>query len=174
MINLLPKERKLDIKKEYYTKLLILGLVSVCSVVFIFGGLLISFSFIIKADLKALETQILNEEIDPNIDENKKIIETLKVDIKTLSLPGNGLFPTHIIDTITKHDKTGIHINDIAISLTELNISGLADERDNFILFIQSLESEPLFLSVNSPISSLSKVKDINFQIRIKLVEEEV
>src|SRR3989344_3324901 len=70
----------------------------------------------------------------------------------------------------TEKDKNvGIHIREFSVHNGQMLLIGIADTREEFIVFIDELEGEKLFSEVSSPISNLSKTKDISFEIAITL-----
>ena len=119
--------------------------------------------------MRALEFNLAGTEKDINVEADKKTIIRMKEQTDLLRLESDGVKGRMLIDTATLHKNDGIHIREFSVHNGQMLLIGIADTREEFIVFIDELEGEKLFSEVSSPISNLSKTKDISFEIAITL-----
>lgn len=173
MINLLPIENKVLVKKEYLKHLVAMfGLFSL-AVVAVAILLLIFLLFLADKEKKdygeyfALEQKHLSSENKEDIilfvsDVNSKVKifeENQKMEKKA----------GEIIKTIIETKTKGISINYFSLNGDNVSLSGTARTRNELLSFVENLKKEPIFKKVDSPISNFLKENDVKFNISINL-----
>jgi len=82
-----------------------------------------------------------------------------------------------VFTIIVKHKPDSVKIKSMFYDRGQKNgsisIGGVSKDRKTLLSFLQSLESEDIFTSVELPISSFVEGEDINFSIRITINNEE-
>jgi len=95
-------------------------------------------------------------------------LEAEKID-SLLKLPGNDT--VKLSDIINQAKPANVLVNSISLDYTKksLKISGIAQTREQIILFRDNLKKEETFNSVEIPLSNLEKTENINFDINCGL-----
>lgn len=175
MFNLLPTNLKLDIKKEYNLRRLIMFFTFVVAVqvsflVFMFPTWLVS---MYKEQIVKIEYEKMNQLLsDSNINPTTETIESIN---KKLNLINNSLAYVELrpmIDTVISQRNRTIFIDQFSFSSKNkdsavLAIGGIANTRDALVSFVDRLEASGLFKKVDLPISNLAKDKDIDFTVEL-------
>ncbi len=174
MFTLLPEQDQVNLKKEYTRRLLIVAL---C---FFSVAIIISSVFLLPTYIasRITEQQIKSkrDEVATYVqkEEEKKLTEKLVSynTQATLMTPAENSFykvTQHIISLKSEQ----ITINDFSVTSNTDNstiiILGRAQTRNSLKEFAHQLETDPLFSSVDLPVSSLAKDTNLNFSIGLKL-----
>lgn len=179
MINLIPIEEKKEIKKNFYFRFLTVSFIMLCFCNIILIVAMFP-SYIISLEKKnSINKKLENEknEFVPEIDQ-KAVISIKELNSK-LSLiekakENQFVFSEKVIDKIISNKLSGIKIksffyqNDI-IDGKKINISGVAQDREQLLSFRQSLENSNSFKSVDLPISNFVKGRNIEFNLDLIL-----
>lgn len=176
MINLLPKQEKKELHREYIFRFLIVWGIAIIIVVAISAILLFPSYFLsdLKEDFVEEQTNLYQQ--SERDEEREKIIVQLgeaREKLRALSAGGESVELRLVFDNIIDYSKGGIKISSLLYkrgdaSKSQLTISGVADTRDNLLLFSQLIENDEFFSSVVLPISNLAKDRDIDFKIEIE------
>lgn len=173
MTNLLPKQNKNIIRREYHMRLLAVALIMFSIVIFIASFLLVPSYFVTylkstsgKDQINVIENVVALHEKD---DVNKILLETKqKLNIVSLEKASNLV---EVIETVLD-EKTGvISVNSFFFSEGVVGINGVADSRDDLVLFVDRLEKSTLFINVDLPISDLAASRDIEFSFKMNILE---
>lgn len=177
MINLLPWRKQKQIQREYRYRVLVLGGIFVVIALGVSVVILGTYYFILQNEKGNLESIRKTQSTSPEVQENIETIHDLEKKLAVLSKDDRRHDFTDIFKIVTEKKTAGIHINEFVIKnnadTSILDVKGRAETRDEFVGFLEKLESEELFLSVESPISNLSKSFDIQFSITIELAPHE-
>jgi Tfp pilus assembly protein PilN len=178
MANLLPQLEKKKIKKEYKIRLSITASLFVAGLVAIAGILLLP-SFILSSYKYNSAVKQLNVEKKKISDSSDGIdpIKTAKnVNAQLVVLGQKGYLTPLSYDVFTVivgYKPKGVKINSIFYDRMEeegtVSVNGVSKDRKTLLSFLQSLEQEEMFSSVELPISSFVEGQDINFSIRITI-----
>ncbi len=177
MFNLLPKNLRDRIKKEYKLRLTIVSIISVifiqvCFLVFVFPSWLSSY-------YKEKDFFLKNEEMSQflstlDIASTTSYIKLVNTKLTTIdkSLDYPKLIP--IIDDVLSKKISGIKIDSIYFAVNNentavLNINGIGSTRESLVSFAEKLKETSYFKNVNLPISNLAKDKNIDFTISINI-----
>ena len=177
MINLIPIEEKKEIKKDFYYRFLTALVTFFCIAVFISLIMMVP-SYLVSLEKKNLTVQRLNtqkNELIPEIDQ-KALVSIKDLDTK-LALIENArknkfIFSEKVINEISSKKLTGIKINSFFyqndfIEGKKISITGVAQDREQLLLFRQALEEDDLFKNVDLPISNFVKGSDIEFNLNL-------
>ena len=176
MINLLPPQKKEEIKIENQLRIIILFGSRIIIALIILVLLAFSFNMYLKAQLSIRQALIQIEE---------KAIAPLEIeDIKKEIIEMNYLFSkinnfykkqpnlTKILEQISFLLPSGVHL--VNFSYKEMDsqiiLNGWARDRKSFLEFKKSLERQENFINLYSPISNLVEPKDINFYLRFTII----
>ena len=175
MINLIPAEEKKEIRKDFYFRFLTVFFVTLSFLVVI---LLIA---TLPAYFVSLEKKVSTEErldkqkneVMPEMDQ-QAVISIKDLDTK-LSLLAEArknqyIFSQKVINEIVSQRVPGIKITRFGyendpVDGREVSITGLAQNREQLLLFRQALESDGFFKKVDLPISNFVKGSDIEFNL---------
>ena len=172
MLNLLKREKRYEIRKEYFRRLInVTFLVLIISLAY-YGVLLFSGTFIINFEKKGLEIEsqnIANSELQKQVTEYEKQLSHLKIEYGLFSK--KVMSPTFILAKLSEKTISGISLDGININKTDkedvfaVDIKGIAKNRDILLQYSNSLKVESIFEDINIPLSSLTKNTDIPFAI---------
>lgn len=173
MINLLPIENKVLVKKEYLKRLVaVFGLFSL-AVASVAVLLLVFLLFLADKEKKdygeyfTLEQKHLSskgeEEVIPFVSDVNSKVKIFEENQKMEKKAGE------IIKTIIETKTKGISINYFSLNGGNISFSGTARTRKELLSFVENLKKEPIFKKIDSPISNFLKENDVMFNISINL-----
>jgi hypothetical protein len=178
MINVLPKEEKDLIKKEYRLRLITVHLVFI-SLMFVASiGLLFPSYLYSQTKVNSLNERLMNfNQAHPGLSEEdlSKVILDVNNTLTILSKGGNKFdISNDTIGLILSLRTQGITFSRIAYSESNasvrmVDISGVADNRESLRIFQAKMESSPNIASADLPISNFTKRTNIDFKISIKM-----
>ena len=179
MFNLLPEALKKIIKKDYNLRrftiiLLFLVFIQVSFVIFLLPIWL-------SSSYKEKEYILMRDEMNNNLSvlniasttNNIKILNNnLTIMDKVLSYPKI----VHYLNVIFLNKTKLIYIDNISyVDINEKNASitveGTSETREALLGFVKNLQTYGVFSSVDSPISNYTKDKDLDFSIKLGIVE---
>ncbi|MBX4198488.1 hypothetical protein KW782_04125 [Candidatus Parcubacteria bacterium] len=175
MINLLPKDQRVGIRKEYHLRVLATLLVMFLALAGIAVALLAPSYVLTVYKRKAAEGMYIrtsNEaekkyiELNAHLTKVKSTLAAIKPNTAQKLL-------TSIIPLITKHQLDQIDITTIDYAQTKgdsfaVTVRGIAKSRQGLINFAKALESEPGIAPIELPVSTLAKDANIDFSFVIK------
>jgi cell division protein FtsI/penicillin-binding protein 2 len=177
MINLIPKEEKKKIARNFYFKLVIL-FVTMLGAIF----LIALFSILPSYFLSTVKNNIIDAKLAAQKSEpvpipdqqTMGIIKDLNSKISVVENAEKNQFSisNNVINDIILKKISGIKITDIAYSNDSLKgktikIQGTAPSREVLLLFRQALEEDALFKRVDLPVSNFVKGSNIQFYLTL-------
>src|SRR3989344_103536 len=173
MMNLLPEEAKMLVRRIYHRHLLvvifgfIVFLVTV-SILFTLPSL-----FLLKIRTNELRGQLAVKEASPISKQATTIMDIVKITNEKISLlettskiPQISVF----FDNILMKTTAGISLSSIDWDGAEnIAVRGRATTREGLTAFLRLLEADPIFSNITSPISNLISSGDIDFSISFKI-----
>ncbi len=177
MFNLLPENLRVNIKKEYFVRKVVLSLVFVIFLqtvflIFIFPSWLIS-------SYKEKEVVSRGEEMNKYLSSLNVASTTSNIRMinqKLAVIDGALSYPemVPIIKNILSKRTSAIKIVDVVYisdgeKSASVSIKGKSETRESLLSFVKSLQDTNLFKSVDLPISNLTKDKNLSFSIEIKI-----
>lgn len=177
MINLIPIKEKKEIRKDFYYRFLTVFFVMLSFLVFIFL-VAISPAYIISFEKKVSTSknlEIQKNKVMPEIDQQAQIaIKDLDARLALLEKARKNkyVFSEKVINEIILQKVSGIKINRFfyendPLGGRKVNIIGIAQNREQLLLFRQALEEDSLFKNVDLPISNFVKGNNIEFNLNL-------
>lgn len=177
MANLLPENKKKEIRREFFVRALVLFLTLIFLSICISIGLMFPSYALLDIKQKEAEVQTIVFEKTINFDDNNAAINILKrenLKLNALQTKDEINF-TDLVDLIVGKQPSTIRINtfyyDSLVNDDKKNIQitirGVADRRSDLINFVDILEKEDVFDQVDFPVSDLTKGKGIDFSLII-------
>jgi hypothetical protein len=174
MLNLLNREKRYALRREYFGRLINIFLgITIFSLVY--GAvLLFSNSFLVSFEKMAVESEAKNlsdSSRQKELDEYEKKLARIESEYNLFSK--QSISPTSILARIKQKEISGITLNSIVIQKTaeegvvRLEMKGVAKTRDILINYSNSLKTDEIFKDVTIPFSSLAKNTDIPFSISV-------
>lgn len=174
MLNLLNREKRYFLRREYFGRLtnIFIGIIIFCSI--FYGVLLFSNGFLVNFEKTAVEgeaTRLLQSDLQKDLSEYETKLSHVEVEYNLFSK--EVIYPTSIISIIKQKEIEGIVLNEIAFQKTDevgnikLEIKGVAKNRDTLINYSNSLKTDPLFKDINIPFSILAKNSNIPFSLSV-------
>jgi Tfp pilus assembly protein PilN len=175
MINLIPIEEKKKIRKDFYYRLLIVFLILFVFLAFVSLVAMVP-AYVTSVDKKISinkKLEIQKNEVMPEIDQQAQIaIKDLdnRLGLLEKARENKYVFSKKVIDEIISKKVSGIKINRIfyendSLEGRKVNITGLAQNREQLLLFRRALENDSTFKNVDLPISNFVKGQDIQFNL---------
>ena len=173
MFTFLPEEYKKRAIKEYRFRLFMLCL-GLTSVFFILGSAFALPTYSLVKTNKEIATEehntlIKNQLEDPLVLE--KEVRALNAQIEIIKTTSEHKSLTSVIERILTQKGDSITLQNISLRRGKekgaVTIGGMASSRDALVAFSKRLQGEPSFSGINLPVSSLTKNKDIPFNISI-------
>lgn len=172
-INLLPKERKNNLKwKKFNLFLLKNGLIFVLATV-VFLVFLISNLFILNIYKKINQDEIKKEEssgLNKTINEAKKEIDEKHMETEEfLKVFSKGDSYWVYLDEINQSLPEEVYFKELNLDKENLEIKGWSETRNDLLKFEESLKQKEIFKEIEMPISNLTSQENINFEIIVNL-----
>ncbi len=177
MANLLPENKKKEIRKEFFARIIVVFFVFSFLSICVSIGLI--FPSTILLDIKQTESRVSAKIFEETIDlnDNNVAINILKREnskLKALQIKDEINF-SQILEIILDEQPSTIAINTFYYNSTinddkkniKLTIRGVADRRSDLIDFVDVLEREDIFSQVDFPVSNLTKGRGIDFSLII-------
>lgn len=175
MINLLPEEKKHQLRREYQLRRITVLLCVAAGIVLFVAGTLLPLYAVLgvrhEAALAAVETLVAKEEKERVAVRN--VVREVSGQIAVLSEPkadtkiAFDLIPA-ILTTKGNVSVKGLSHQQLE-GKTTVRLNGIAPRRDDFIGFLRALETSGMFSSVQSPVSNLVKDRDLVFSVELTL-----
>jgi hypothetical protein len=177
MINLIPIEEKKEIRKDFYYRFLTTLFIMFSFLIFILL-VLISPTYLTSYEKKISNNEKLKNqknEVIPEIDQ--KAVESIKTLDARLALllearKNKYVFSQKVISEIIFQKVPGIKIDSFfyqndPVDNKKVTITGIAQNREQLLLFRQALENDSSFKNVDLPISNFVKGRDIKFNLNL-------
>jgi hypothetical protein len=174
MLNLLNKEKRFFLRREYFGRLtnVILSVIIFCLV--FYGILLLSNSFLVNFEKIAVEIEFQNlaqSNLQKDLEIYEKNLAHIQAEYNLFSKKSTE--PTLIISKIEQKQVPGIVLKSINFQKVDeeggakLQVGGLAKDRDTLINYSDSLKTENIFQEINIPLATFAKDSNIPFSLSI-------
>ena len=175
MINLLPVEEKKKLHRDYALRLfsVTLGVVSVSAIIGIVT--LLPSYFISDLEKRAAVEEIERIRSINGEDGQEDIMKVLKeaqLKLKILSPEYEKVSVRTVFDTAIGYKPktvtlTGLVYQEEDEGKIRITINGVADNREDLLVFSQDLKRDALFDDVELPVSNLAKDRDLSFTLTV-------
>ena len=181
MINLIPKEEKKRMIRDFYLRVVALSFIALSvSFLIAFVAILPSY-FISSARVNIVNAKLEMQKNEPAPIPEERTLAVIKDLNNKLNLiekarENEFVVSKKVIDAIFFRKMSEVKItgivyeNDpknISSKGRKINIEGSAPSREVLLLFRQALEDDPVFKQVNLPISNFVKGSDIKFSLSL-------
>jgi hypothetical protein len=177
MTNLLPDEYKKIINTEYKRRLftvflwILVAIITITIVTVLPLGIKIYFEEKqVGSELQLLKSKpaVLDySSLEKDIKDTKKDLDMLKNEVP------KRLYVANMIEDVLAVKPSGIRFDSIVWFREDkyfrFMIGGRGDNREVLRQFVNNLKSNPLFVTVDLPVSSFAKPEDVDFTITIKV-----
>jgi len=175
-LNLLPEERKNKIKRKKLIRLIMGQWTRLFFIVLIFTSTLLSFNFVLKIKLGALEVTHSLEESREEFQKINQYEETFKEINKQTAVISNiqakHFYWSEVLSELEEAISNEISIIDITAENNQILLVGKAETRDDLVKFKDIIIDSDCFNDAEVPISNFIAKENIDFQMDIKLSED--
>jgi hypothetical protein len=176
MQNLLTSEYKKNVSRLYHGRVFTVGLFMVCAITLISLILLVTLSFLLYTSSSVSIEKVAPSDKNTNKNAVKSDYDSFFKDLSLLPVNSQNLNFSDVLDQILSKKETGIYLRDFSFSgggnkdgFGTVTLRGTAATRSLLVSFTEALRKEPLFLSVDSPVSNLLKEQNLDFSLMIIL-----
>ncbi|MBP7811282.1 MAG: hypothetical protein KA054_00340 [Candidatus Moranbacteria bacterium] len=176
LLNLLPDEKKQVAEQRMHFRFLVWQIFLLSSLeVFFLGILIVIFTLL---DFERKQQELLGHDFNRYHEEEKKLklyeakFRTMNDQVKVTALINKNHFVfTNIFLLLDRHVGDTIMLEHIETKEFQLFLSGIAETRDDLVVFSEALKKEECFSAVNLPLANFLLQKNISFQFDITLKE---
>ncbi len=176
MLNLLLREDRHGLRREYFLRLSILVVSILIVLVVIWGIVLISpYSqvFVEKVIIEGQVEEIRNSDVTKEKRELKNLSQDIEAKIEYLSR--SVIEPTFLIAAVLESQPEGVGLSEISVQLSDvedqvtahIEMRGIANSRTDLVIFQKSLLEKEVFNKVDIPFSNFAKDVEVPFTISI-------
>lgn len=175
LTNLLPEERIRSLRRVYFMRLAVIGVLLLAGVTVVHGVLLLPSYLYLRNQVGEREAALASLTNTLAGSEEKEIsarVAALTVDSAHLARLSSVPKASAAIRAIAALPRSGIRLTGFSFSPKEggeptMSVSGVATTREALRTFEQSLADEPYITSADLPISAYAKERDISFTISL-------
>ncbi len=173
MFTFLPEEYKKQALKEYRFRLFALYLGLMCVFCILGSAFALPTFSLVQATRESatLERETLLKSFTEDPIALEKEVRALNSKIEIIKTTSENKSLTSVIERILAQKNDTIKIQTISLRRNKekgsITIGGTAGSRDALVAFSKRLQGEPSFAGINLPVGSLTKNKDIPFNISI-------
>ena len=104
------------------------------------------------------------------VEDSSAVLKDAQEKISLLQPSSNNLLATKIISRLIAAEPNGVKVNGISYGagVDGIELSGVASSRESLSLFTDNLHSQFKNATVNLPVSSFAKDRNIDFSLNIK------
>jgi len=180
MFELLTKEQKNNVLKEYRLRKFVIATVFVAITAIVGSLLLVPALILSSSKANDLDQQLKAQNQNQEAKDVRVIRENIQEANRQISLLANRqeIKLTENIADVIISAPTGMRLisfgyNEATEGIRQLEIGGISPTRDSLLLFVKNIEQKEQFSDVNLPISDFAKDRDIPFSITIIVDEKE-
>jgi len=177
MINLIPKEEKKKMIKDFYLRVGVLFLLMVSFSVLVALIAILPSYFLSKVKDSVADAKLAaqkNEPLPPLGEQSLTEVKDInsKLDLVDRAEKNKFLISEKIINTVLSKKTSDIKITQIVyendpVLGKKVSIVGIASSRDGLLAFKQALADNSNFKSVDLPISNFVKISNIQFNLSL-------
>lgn len=177
MFNVLTKDLKTNIEREYKGRKLYMWLVILIFIcVYLTFILIPSFIFVIseKKSVDTISDSIKNSNNSKEDEQTKKIFNDTNKFLEFINTNKSTVYTGDILSKIIFLKNNGIRLTDViyqkqTATTSVFTLKGFAINRDSLISFSKNISSDPVFKDINLPVSNFTKDKNIEFSFDINV-----
>lgn len=174
-LNLLPPQEKKKIEWANLSRLVIS--LSIWFIIFltVFNLFLVGDLFFFSTLLDSQKKLLTVRETDPNvrhlIEIEEKIGQSNQLAKRIGQKQKDLILWLPLLEEMSQITPNGVYLTAFSYQTAQnqISLTGWADQRENLLLFQDSLKESPSFAEVESPLTNLLKQRDINFNFTLLL-----
>lgn len=177
-MNLLPGTEKENLKKGLRLRLLVLVSFLITASLILGVIMLLPSYFLASGNLSriVLENNSSQIESEGSVEEILNLPEEVSAKLKFLQLSNANLSAIGPVSEVIKYLPARVEVNSISFSRNQsfkeksgiiISVSGIAADRDSLVSFSAALKESGKFSSVEMPVSSLTKDRNLPFSMSI-------
>jgi len=174
-LNLLPEERKKDLKRKKISWLVIRQELLVFFSVIVFLTILFCTNFILNLQKKSLEREYemeLSHSEYQEIGKYEKIFEDENSKILTFyTVQKNHFDWTNVLERLENSITDDVKLKGVVSDDINFSITGVASDRDSLLKFKSQVENSQCFSGIEIPLSDIVAKKNIDFEAELKIEE---
>ena len=174
-MNLLSPAEKRDLRITEFNRL-VFSLASWLLVILVIFSIFLASAFLSLSILLKEQTNLITiRESEPQMQNllkiEDKIRQTNQVIKQINSKQRQMVLWTPLLEGLTKIVPTGVCLTTLAYqsNSNQIILNGWANQREDLLRFQKSLEENPFFAEVETPLANLVKEKDIDFSFTLQL-----
>lgn len=176
MLNILPPEKKEDIRLARKYRMLLWVQIAICFLVFFFGLLLVGVWYALEMEEREVRREGLKRESQDAAYAQMTSMKSELMGIQRLAFFAEDTlkkqrFATWVFRLLETSLPSGVHVSSILLEEKSLKISGRAETREALISLQENLEKERCFSGISLPSSQIAKKEDIDFEMVVSLDE---
>jgi hypothetical protein len=181
MLNVLTKDLRNNLEKDYKRRKFLLWLVISIFILFYITIILTpSFVFVVseKKSLDITSESVKKSQNSKDDVLTKKIFDDTNNYLVYINSTKSPVYVQDLLNKIVSFKNTGIRLTDVLYqsqtsSTSILTLRGVASNREALISFSKNISSDPLFKNVNIPVSNFAKDKNISFSFDINVLYDQ-
>jgi Tfp pilus assembly protein PilN len=175
-IDLLPRERKQEMKKSKIFRTIIRQEIRLLIPLFFFMVVLAAINFNLGIQAEAIEKASSFSQNQKEYQDLKLFEDSFKeVNAKTSfasNLQQGHIYWSNIFQELENVIPEGVYLTDVSNRDYQLVIAGKAKTRDNLLEFQDNIKNSECFMNINMPLSNLVNKEDIVFQMDFAIKKE--
>lgn len=175
-LNLVPPQRKREIKRSYLLRELVRWQMEIFLVLLIFLALLWHISYVLKVETASSlqQTEMSRQSFSyKDMQDYKEKIKNANTEISDIKKIQKGqIYWSELLDKLNQIIFTGIKIDSLGTKNYQVFLTGVADNRDNLVRFKEKLTEESCFSEVDFPLANLMNKENLSFQMQFSVKEE--
>lgn len=175
MANLLPQNKKKEIRKKYRSRVMVVSL-TVSGIMFSIALVLLFSLYILLSSRFSGLDQMYTVAVSENEDVAKleEYMNNTSAKLKLLQHDDSSLkIPYGIFRSVVDIKPEEISLTEIAYSNAQICVTGFAPYRHNLQNFVVAIDESKLFLPVDYPFSNITQKEDIDFSLSINLTKDD-
>lgn len=176
LINLLPEDKKNEIKRRKRLRVIIWQELLILFILLIFVGIVICTNFILKVQVSSLDEINAFEQSHPSYRELQSYEDEFKqVNSKISLLYSIRKNNLHWLNTLYALDSIvpkEILLTDLITKDYRMSIAGIATTRDELLKFKETINNSDCFKDAEVPLSNLVYKENVNFQIDFNIADD--
>lgn len=178
MINLLPPQARHTPLYEYWARTATVWALLICAACVFAFVLLVPTYVLIQLETKAVASETAGlEEVDSKAAQAEDIVSSTNTLVEELRSGNTGPSISAVADAVDSLVSSTIaiqryQVNRVDGKLSEVQLEGVADDREALVRFEEAIKAHPLFLSADVPLSDLVRSQGLPFSMTITMRDQ--
>lgn len=177
LLNLLPEENKLIVRRKHFDRFLFRQSVMLISVVVFYLGVLWSVFLIVHENRKFIESAGRTSQLVRSEAAELSAFETKFREANMVAGQANGFLESgpdwaSFLVRMERLVPQGVSLSALATKGNRVSLSGSAKTREDFLVFESALKRDPCLTGFVIPVSNLFSEANVEFQLDFSVSEE--